>query len=140
MRNLNRERADQIRAAMRASNVWERAASLGEKALYMNWAIQLLIDHAAQTKGRPVNHVEASRLEVPRGCCLVGLPGSGGRTGAAGKPAGVRAGERDRSRMKHVTSVTSALVAAVAVAGLSTAMAGPATKPAFRSAAAAVGL
>ena len=64
MRNLNRERADQIRAAMRASNVWERAASLGEKALYMNWAIQLLIDHAAQTKGRPVNHVEASRLEV----------------------------------------------------------------------------
>jgi len=36
--------------------------------------------------------------------------------------------------MKHVTSVTSALVAAVAVAGFSTVMAGPATKPTFRSA------
>ena len=64
MRNLNRERANQIRAVMRASDAWERAVCLGEKALYMNWAIQLLIDHAAQTKGRPVNHIEASRLEV----------------------------------------------------------------------------
>lgn len=64
MRNLNRERAEEIRAAMRASDAWERAARLGEKALYMNWAIQLLIDHAAQTTGRPANRVEASRLEV----------------------------------------------------------------------------
>lgn len=49
---------------MRASEVWQRAASLGEKALYMNWAIHLLVDHATRTASLPADRVEATRLEV----------------------------------------------------------------------------